>query len=106
MTTSAQRLTAVEALITRPDGAAPAELRVECRALRGGLESGSTDRVPVRDRGPCGRRRVLTVAGRRLSGASTRKAAVYEQFVVHHAGELSPRLLASGHAVPGQVVLY
>jgi hypothetical protein len=99
-------LSALHAIVELVAGAPPAQLRVERRPLRGGLESASVDRVAAHYRAHDGRERVLTLVAKRLTGASAREAALYEHLVVPQLGDLSPGLHAVEHTRSGETVLY
>ena len=106
MTASDQERRVVGDIIGRAHGAAPERLRITRRLLRGGLEAAGVERITARYRDREGRERVLRVVAKRLLGATSREAAVYERFTAPHAAALSPRLLAVDRAGPEQVVLY
>jgi hypothetical protein len=106
MEMAAHELASVRALVARLYHTSPRELRLEHRPLRGGLVAVSTVRVAVRHRDGLGHSRVHTLVIKRLAGAATHEAAVYEQLVAHHAADLAPRLLASDRPRPNRATLY
>lgn len=104
--TTTNELTTIASLLARTHGSPPVELRLERRALRGGLESDGVARIAARFHDPAGRRRVFSFVEKRLTGSAAREAAVYEELVSRYADELSPRLLAAERPGEGRAALY
>jgi hypothetical protein len=105
MELAAHELALVRTVLLRLHQTSPRELRLEHRPLRGGLMAVGILRVVVRYRDVLGRPRVQTLVIKRLAGAARHEVGVYEKFLVQHAGDLAPRLLASHRLQPNRAIL-
>jgi len=93
-------------LIGRLLGGGPRTVRLERRALRGGLEAASIERVTARYEDARGRGRLATFVVKRLAGPATREARVYERLLASYAGDISPRVYTVERPAKGHAVLY
>lgn len=98
--------TMIEAVLTWHEGIPSGHLRVETRALRGGLEAASIEQITARYRDSRSRERVFRLVVKRLVGAAMREAAIYEQVVARHAADLAPRIFHVQHLGHRRAAIY
>jgi aminoglycoside phosphotransferase (APT) family kinase protein len=84
----------------------PRRLKLQVKAMRGGLESLAVLGVKANFKDIHGRRQTSHIVVKSLDGALAREAFVYEKLVATHAQEMAPRLLAVDHQSDGRSVLY
>jgi thiamine kinase-like enzyme len=96
----------INEILERLHGQPPRQLRLEVRALRGGLEALAVLRVKADFEDNRGRRRTLEIVVKRLDAAGAREASIYEKLVVKHVREIAPRLLAIDQQGNGRAILY
>jgi aminoglycoside phosphotransferase (APT) family kinase protein len=87
-------------------GQAPRGLRLQVKALRGGLEALAVLRVQADFQDSRGRRQTSFMAVKRLDGSRVREASVYQKLVVRHAQAIAPCLLAVDEQGTGHSTLY
>ncbi|MCV0397232.1 MAG: aminoglycoside phosphotransferase family protein [Rhizobiaceae bacterium] len=83
----------------------PPDARVEHRLLSGGLEASHVSLTTIRFLDRRGKPRVLRTVLKQLDGWMVREASIYRNLVARYASELSPRLLAVEHPLPGRAYL-
>ena len=93
-------------IIERLHGQAPRGLRLQVKALRGGLEAWAVLRVQADFRNSRGRRQTYYMAVKRLDGTRAREASVYDKLVVRYAQTIAPRVLDVDHQGSEQSILY
>lgn len=96
----------IRRIIKRLHGERPRRLRLHTKRLRGGLEASAVLLVRAEFHNAHNRQQALTLVVKRLHGAMTREASVYESLVARHAPEIAPRLLGVEHQGDGASVLY
>lgn len=84
----------------------PRELRLEVRALRGGLESAGVADVTARFSDVGGRPRSFRFVVKLLEGAPAREAAVYQHLVSGLATRIAPALLGIKQGEPQSCLLF
>ena len=87
-------------------GQRPRGLRLQVKALRGGLESLAVFRVKAEFEDNRRRRQTSWMVVKQLAGTGAREAAVYEKLVVSPAREIAPHLLAVDHPGNDRSTLY
>lgn len=103
---SSTELNRIHNILEQLHGQRPRGLRLQVKALRGGLESLAVFRVKADFEDNRRRRQTFFMIVKQLAGAGAREASVYEKLVVSHAREIAPRLLAVDYPDNDQSILY
>ena len=94
MKDSSTQLNRIHDILTHLHGQPPRGLRLQVKALRGGLDALAVLLVKADFEDSRGRGRTSYMVIKRLDGPAAREVSVYEQLVAQHAREIAPRLLA------------
>lgn len=84
----------------------PRGLRLEARALRGGLEAAGVAEVTARFSDAQGRPRSFGFVVKVLEGSTVREAAIYQRLVSPLGREIAPALLEIEHDGPARCLLF
>jgi hypothetical protein len=106
MQVTPRELESLRAVIERISDAPSRELHLRHQRLRGGLEASSVARIVAGYRDRHGRRCTVSLVMKRVAGAASREALLYERLVVPRAGEFAPRLLGVDRTGSGRATLY